>query len=109
VSSKVVNAVQPGQAEVPHKEAYSSQFSHWYLALGTTEFFNFAHWFSTFKGQKETGSVFVFWCRDGGGGAPTQIGSLGKTNLQVFKLGCLHPVACTGSGSGFPSNSTLFQ
>jgi hypothetical protein len=27
-----------------------------------------------------------------------------KYNLQV---GCLHPVACTRSGSGFPSNATL--
>jgi hypothetical protein len=23
-------------------------------------------------------------------------------------VGCLHPVACTRSGSGFPSNATLF-
>jgi hypothetical protein len=23
------------------------------------------------------------------------------------KVGCLHPVACTRSGSGFPSNATL--
>jgi hypothetical protein len=29
---------------------------------------------------------------------------LKKTNLKV---GCLHPVACTRSGSGFPSNATL--
>jgi hypothetical protein len=28
-----------------------------------------------------------------------------------IELGCLHPVACTrsGSGSGFPSNVTLFE
>jgi hypothetical protein len=26
----------------------------------------------------------------------------------TFKVGCLHPVACTRSGSGFPSNATLF-
>jgi hypothetical protein len=26
-----------------------------------------------------------------------------------IKLGCLHPVACTRSGSGFPSNATLFE
>jgi hypothetical protein len=25
-----------------------------------------------------------------------------------YKLGCLHPVACTRSGSGFLSNATLF-
>jgi hypothetical protein len=24
-----------------------------------------------------------------------------------LKVGCLHPVACTTSGSGFPSNATL--
>jgi hypothetical protein len=24
-----------------------------------------------------------------------------------LKVGCLHPVACTRSGSGFPSNATL--
>jgi hypothetical protein len=24
-----------------------------------------------------------------------------------FKVGCLHPVACTRLGSGFPSNATL--
>jgi hypothetical protein len=28
-----------------------------------------------------------------------------KYNLKV---GCLHSVACTSSGSGFPSNATLF-
>jgi hypothetical protein len=26
---------------------------------------------------------------------------------NIFKVGCLHPVACTRSGSGFPSNATL--
>jgi hypothetical protein len=26
---------------------------------------------------------------------------------RCFKVGCLHPVACTRSGSGFPSNATL--
>jgi hypothetical protein len=31
---------------------------------------------------------------------------IGFLNL---KLGCLHPVACPRSGSGFPSNATLFQ
>jgi hypothetical protein len=25
-------------------------------------------------------------------------------HLEHLKLGCLHPVACTRSGSGFPSN-----
>jgi hypothetical protein len=25
----------------------------------------------------------------------------------IFKVGCLHPIACTRSGSGFPSNATL--
>jgi hypothetical protein len=29
----------------------------------------------------------------------------GRINLKV---GSLHPVACTRSGSGFPSNATLF-
>jgi hypothetical protein len=31
-------------------------------------------------------------------------------NKQIecnLKLGCLHPVACTRSGLGFPSNATL--
>jgi hypothetical protein len=28
--------------------------------------------------------------------------------IFVFKVGCLHPIACTRSGSGFPSNATLF-
>jgi hypothetical protein len=27
--------------------------------------------------------------------------------VNNFKVGCLHPVACTRSGSGFPSNATL--
>jgi hypothetical protein len=27
--------------------------------------------------------------------------------FQNLKVGCLHPVACTRSGSGFPSNATL--
>jgi hypothetical protein len=33
------------------------------------------------------------------------------TCFNNLKLGCLHPVACTrsGSGSGFPSNATLFE
>jgi hypothetical protein len=26
-----------------------------------------------------------------------------------LKVGCLHPVACTRSGSGFPSNATLVR
>jgi hypothetical protein len=26
-----------------------------------------------------------------------------------LKVGCLHPVACTRSGSGFPSNATNIQ
>jgi hypothetical protein len=31
-----------------------------------------------------------------------------KLNLKNYlKVGCLHPVACTRSGSGFPSNATL--
>jgi hypothetical protein len=30
------------------------------------------------------------------------------TNMNYnLKVGCLHPVACTRSGSGFPSNATL--
>jgi hypothetical protein len=28
--------------------------------------------------------------------------------IIILKVGCLHPVACTRSGSGFPSNATLF-
>jgi hypothetical protein len=28
-------------------------------------------------------------------------------NLMYLKVGCLHPVACTTSGSGFQSNATL--
>jgi hypothetical protein len=28
-------------------------------------------------------------------------------HINDLKLGCLHPVACTRSGSGFPSNGTL--
>jgi hypothetical protein len=31
-----------------------------------------------------------------------------KENI-LLKLDCLHPIACTRSGSGFPSNATLFQ
>jgi hypothetical protein len=27
--------------------------------------------------------------------------------VDNLKVGCLHPVACTRSGSGFPSNATL--
>jgi hypothetical protein len=27
--------------------------------------------------------------------------------MYNIKVGCLHPVACTRSGSGFPSNATL--
>jgi hypothetical protein len=30
------------------------------------------------------------------------------TCVYNLKVGCLHPVACTRSGSGFPSNATLF-
>jgi hypothetical protein len=32
-----------------------------------------------------------------------------KEQLKKYhgKVGCLHPVACTRSGSGFPSNATL--
>jgi hypothetical protein len=30
-----------------------------------------------------------------------------KYNIYIRKVGCLHPVACTGSGLGFPSNTTL--
>jgi hypothetical protein len=29
------------------------------------------------------------------------------TTIEELKVGCLHPVACTRSGSGFPSNATL--
>jgi hypothetical protein len=29
------------------------------------------------------------------------------TNEYDLKVGCLHPVACTRSGSGFSSNATL--
>jgi hypothetical protein len=29
------------------------------------------------------------------------------TTQKIRLLGCLHPVACTRSGSGFPSNATL--
>jgi hypothetical protein len=32
-----------------------------------------------------------------------------ENNIKMnFKVGCLHPVACTRSGSGFPSSATLF-
>jgi hypothetical protein len=31
-----------------------------------------------------------------------------SNSIFNLKVGCLHPVACTGSGSGFPSNATLF-
>jgi hypothetical protein len=31
-----------------------------------------------------------------------------KYSRANLKVGCLHPVACTGSGSGFSSNTTLF-
>jgi hypothetical protein len=30
-----------------------------------------------------------------------------STYIHHLKVGCLHPVACTRSGSGFPSNATL--
>jgi hypothetical protein len=30
------------------------------------------------------------------------------TTQKNLKVGCLHHVACTRSGSGFPSNATLF-
>jgi hypothetical protein len=29
------------------------------------------------------------------------------SKLHSLKVGCLHPVACTRSGSGFPFNATL--
>jgi hypothetical protein len=32
-----------------------------------------------------------------------------STCVYNLKVGCLHPVACTRSGSGFPSNATLFS
>jgi hypothetical protein len=32
-----------------------------------------------------------------------------KQAVSNLNLGCLHPVACTRSGSGFPSNATLFE
>jgi hypothetical protein len=32
---------------------------------------------------------------------------IGKHLSDNLKVGCLHPVACTRSGSGFPSNETL--
>jgi hypothetical protein len=37
-------------------------------------------------------------------------GSLSNSvkRTKYVKVGCLHPVACTRSGSGFPSNATLF-
>jgi hypothetical protein len=28
-------------------------------------------------------------------------------DICIYNIGCLHPVACTRSGSGFPSNATL--
>jgi hypothetical protein len=31
-----------------------------------------------------------------------------KMRIYNLKVGCLHPVACTRSGLGFPSNATLF-
>jgi hypothetical protein len=34
--------------------------------------------------------------------------SLCGTSQNNLKVGCLHPVACTRSGSGFPSNTALF-
>jgi hypothetical protein len=30
-------------------------------------------------------------------------------NSNYLKVGCLHPVACTRSGAGFPSNATLLN
>jgi hypothetical protein len=33
---------------------------------------------------------------------------LQRLSIVGFKVGSLHPVACTRSGSGFPSNATLF-
>jgi hypothetical protein len=33
-----------------------------------------------------------------------QVEQIKENNLKV---GCLHPVVCTRSGSGFPSNATL--
>jgi hypothetical protein len=30
-----------------------------------------------------------------------------SSNSSIVKVGYLHPVACTRSGSGFPSNATL--
>jgi hypothetical protein len=29
--------------------------------------------------------------------------------IKDLKFGCLHPAACTRSGSGFPSNASLFR
>jgi hypothetical protein len=34
--------------------------------------------------------------------------SIEKLLFAGLKVGCLHPVACTRSGSGFLSNATLF-
>jgi hypothetical protein len=38
---------------------------------------------------------------------PPGIGPIAVRNKYNLKVGCLHPVACTRSGSGFPSNATL--
>jgi hypothetical protein len=35
------------------------------------------------------------------------ISTLELYHAEHLKVGCLHPVACTRSGSGFPSNVTL--
>jgi hypothetical protein len=37
----------------------------------------------------------------------TENACLNLLNALNLKVGCLHPVACTRSGSGFPSNATL--
>jgi hypothetical protein len=37
---------------------------------------------------------------------PSQVAILENANA-ILKVSCLHPVACTMSGSGFPSNATL--
>jgi hypothetical protein len=50
-------------------------------------------------GQMQWGNFCNIW--EGGG----------EEQVFTLKLGCLHPVACarSGSGSGFPSNATLFE
>jgi hypothetical protein len=37
-----------------------------------------------------------------------RLGIITSVNIKIVKVGCLHPITCTRSGSRFPSNATLF-